>query len=333
MSTPCANAASESWYFADGYTVGGSLNQIVLTNPYDDAAIVDLGFATKDGSRSPGPYQGFPIPPRSVRVVDLGAPGAGAQGEETLAIKIESSRGRVVAGRSQVFREGRAGFTMTLGSPALRDQWWFSEGLKGSGVIERFSLYNPTDDDVAVDALYLGLDTAIGDVDPLVVPARQVITLETGADTLLPEGRHTTVFRASEPAIVVERALTVIEDGRPSTSVTPGATPRTDGFVASTWYTGAAPTEPTTDALVIYNVDTGVTTATIYAVTADGPTPIPGMEAVDIAPAAIATIDLTDDVVLGRDVIVAATGRLFIERSVPTGNGASRYRTWGLPAI
>ena len=35
---PCANNTSDEWYFADGFTVDGSIETLVLTNPYDDAA-------------------------------------------------------------------------------------------------------------------------------------------------------------------------------------------------------------------------------------------------------------------------------------------------------
>ena len=93
--SPCANSTSATWYLADGFTVGESRNQIVLTNPYDDAVIVDVGFATVDGSRTPSRYQGYPIDGHSVKVIDLGVSGEGAQGEEVLAVKVESTRGPV----------------------------------------------------------------------------------------------------------------------------------------------------------------------------------------------------------------------------------------------
>ena len=47
--SPCADSTSDEWYFADGFTVDGSIETLVLTNPYDDAAVVDLVFATRGG--------------------------------------------------------------------------------------------------------------------------------------------------------------------------------------------------------------------------------------------------------------------------------------------
>jgi hypothetical protein len=97
--SPCANATSDQWYLADGFTVDGSLNQVVLTNPYDQTVVVNVEFATREGPRRPNSYRGLTVPARSIRVIDLGAPGAGAQSEPILAVAVEVSRGRLVVGR------------------------------------------------------------------------------------------------------------------------------------------------------------------------------------------------------------------------------------------
>jgi hypothetical protein len=329
--SPCANSTAATWYLAEGFTVGGSLNQIVLTNPYEDVVIVDIGFATVEGSRAPAAYQGVPIPPRSVRVVDLGAPGAGAQGEDRLAVRVTATRGRLVVGRSQHFLAGnRLGFTMSLAAPALRDQWWFADGDKRSGVSERFSIYNPTDADVEVDVIFLGI-SEFAEVEPIVVQARQVVVFEPAGTATLVEGRHATVFSTrSEPSIVVERVLTRTTDGRPSTSVLLGAPPRPDGYVATTWHVVAGPSEPTPEALVIYNVDNTPGTITVEAVGPGGPEPVPGLESVAVAAAAVTTIDLTDEAVVDRELIVTSTSRVFVERSLVSGSG--RSASWALPA-
>ncbi|CAN5351747.1 hypothetical protein BH23ACT3_BH23ACT3_07700 [soil metagenome] len=299
--SPCANQTSDSWYLAEGFTVGGSLNNIVLSNPFDDAVIVNISFATADGSRVPAAYQGLPVSPRSVRVIDLGAPGAGAQGEERLAVQVVATRGQLVVGRSQHFLAGnRRGYTMSLAAPALRDQWWFADGDKRSGVSEQFSLYNPTSSEVEVDAIFLGV-AAVADVEPIVVPARQVVTFDPGLVATLPEGRHATVFSTrAEPSIVVERVVTEIIDGEPSSSVALGAPPAPDGYVASTWHLVAGPETPTTAALIVFNPDNTPGTVSVSAVGPEGPEPVPGLEAVEIGPASIATIDLTADEAIGR---------------------------------
>jgi Family of unknown function (DUF5719) len=328
--SPCANSTSTEWHFADGFTVGGSVNQIVLSNPFDDKTIVDVTFATADGSRSPQAFRGFPIAARSVAVLDFGVAGAGAQGEELLAVSVTATRGRLVAGRAQHFLDGgRLGYTMTLGAPALRDQWWFADGAKGPSVSERFSLYNPTDDEVEVDAIFLGV-ADFAEVPTIVVPAQQVVAFDPGAIATLGEGPHSVVFSTlDEPSIVVERALTRIADRRPSTSVVLGAPPRSDGYVASTWYLAVGASSGIGGSLVLYNVDNVTGTVTVEAIGPSGPVPIPGLESVAIAPAARIEIPLDRPEMLDTTLVVRATSRILVERSLTSGDG--RSASWALP--
>lgn len=328
----CANATSDTWYLADGFTVDGSLDQIILTNPFEQTVVANLEFATQEGSRRPQSYSGLTVPPRSVRVIDLGAPGAGAQSEPILAVTVETTRGRLVVGRAQTFSGGgRVGSQVTLAAPALRDQWWFADGAKGPGVEERFSIYNPTDEQVEVDVIFVGIDTPVL-LDPIVVPAREVVTYDPGGEQDLPDGRHTTVFAQAEPTIVVERAITRTVGDTTATSVLLGATPRQDAYVASTWYVGVSPSEPVEDALVVYNADNTPGTLTVSAVGQSGPVPVPGLEDVPIGGAAVVAIDLTDPIVIGRELILESTARVFVERSFPTGRGDTRSSSWAVPA-
>jgi hypothetical protein len=246
---------------------------------------------------------------------------------------VVATRGKLVVGRSQHFLAGnRLGFTMSLAAPALRDQWWFADGDKGSGITEQFSIYNPTDTDVEVDVIFLGI-AEFAEVEPVVVPARQVAVVSSGTVPTLGEGRHATVFSTrSEPSIVVERTLTRVIDGRPNTSVVLGAPPRPDGYVATTWHMAAGPLEPTDDALVVYNVDNSPGTLTVEAVGPDGPAPVPGLESVPIGPASVITVDLLSEAALGRELIISSTARVFVERSLLSGLGAGRSASWALPA-
>lgn len=330
--TACANATSDAWYLADGFTVDGSLDQIILTNPFEQTVVANLEFATQEGSRRPQSYRGLTVPPRSIRVIDLGAPGAGAQSEPILAVTVETTRGRLVVGRAQTFTGGgRSGSQVTLAAPALRDQWWFADGAKGPGISERFSIYNPTDDQVEVDVIFVGIDSPVL-LDPIVVPPREVVTYDPGDEDDLPDGRHTTVFAQSESTIVVERAITRTVGDVTATSVLLGATPRQDAYVASTWHIGISPDEPTEEALIVYNADNTPGTVTVSAVGQSGPVPVPGLEDVPIGGAAVVAIDLTDPIVLGRELILESTARVFVERSFPTGRGDTRSSSWAVPA-
>jgi Family of unknown function (DUF5719) len=332
-SHACANATSDTWYLAEGTTIESSLDQIVLSNPYDQTIVASLEFATREGSRAPGSYAGLTVPARSTRVIDLGAPGAGAQGEPILAVQVETTRGRIVVGRFQRFLGGgRLGTQVTLASPSTRDQWWFTNGRKGAGFSERYSIYNPTDDDVQVDTIFLGVATS-PQVEPIEVPSNEVVVFDPSELAELPDGGYVVVFATfAGGLVVVERSTTQTIAEQVGTSVVHGATPRTDGFLARTWLVPVAPAQPVTAALVIHNADNADGTVTVSAIGASGPVPVPGLTDVVLPVAQRITLDLTDPTVLGRSIVVQSTNRIFVEQAFPSGRGDLRVSSWAIPA-
>ena len=140
-----------------------------------------------------------------------------AKRELVLAITVTSTRGRVVVGRAQEYLTsvGRAGFTMTLGAPSLGDQFYFADGEVGPNVVaERYSIYNASETEAVVNVAFLGLDPALGFVNP------EPITVEPGKvasliadDVGVPAGRHGAVFSTeTDGSILVERAITRITE-------------------------------------------------------------------------------------------------------------------------
>lgn len=368
----CTNDTSATWYVADGYTVGDSIETLILTNPFDEPVVASLRFSTEAREAQPGQFRGFTVPPRSVRTIQIAE--LGARDEPIISVAVEATAGRLVVGRAQEYRDGgRFGFDVSLAAPELRDQWWFADGERTEGVTETYSIYNPTDEEVEVTVFFGGLplaSSAVNELDnPVVVPPLRAVIFDPTADrgdgevidpevtapdqgdgtgdgegdggivdlepasTDLPEGRHATVFSTlAQPSIVVERVLTRPADGSISTSVVLGAPPRPDGFVPNTWHMGIGPTEPTEDALVIYNIDQIEAAITVSVVGPDGPSAVPSLTDVPLASGSIITVDLTDPDVLGRELIVVSSSRVFIERSLPRGNDLpGRSGSWLLP--
>ena len=100
--SPCSNSTSSSWYFADGYTVEGSREDLVITNPFpSDVPIVNIrrGHRT-EGSRAPATCRACPSG-HSVLVVSSGP--ARQRDDSVLAVTVTSTRGRVVVGRAQQY--------------------------------------------------------------------------------------------------------------------------------------------------------------------------------------------------------------------------------------
>jgi hypothetical protein len=311
---PCANSASDAWYFADGWTVGDSVQNLVITNPFPGRAIVDIGFVTQIGSRAPTTFQGYVIPANGMRVIDLDE--AGVQDESVLAVKVEVTSGRVVAGRSQhLLAGGRLGYTMTLGAPALDDQWWFADGEAAEGVDESYVVYNPTDDDVEADLVFLGLELGPDEVPPepitLQVPGNSVVTLNSEVADL-PLGRHGVVVSTlTSDSIVVERVLTRPAGDSVATTVQLGSQ---SSFVATRWHVPIGFDLALEDALVIINVSFSQGVITINAIGPGGEQPLPGLEEIVLPPNGIVAIDLGDPSIVGEHLVVQTDVPVVVER-------------------
>ena len=368
----CSNDTSANWYVADGYTLEGSVETLILTNPFDEPVVASLRFSTEAREAKPGQFGGFTVPPRSVRTISIAE--LGARDEPIISVAVEATAGRLVVGRAQEYNGGgRFGFDVSLAAPELRDQWWFADGERTDGVTETYSIYNPTDDEVEVTVFFGGLplaSSAVNEGDPIIVPPLRAVifdpTESRGGDVVpgdtsddegavdedaveptedgdfvelqppstdLPEGRHATVFSTlAQPSIVVERVLTRPSEGSIATSVVLGAPPRPDGFVPNTWRMGIGPTTPTEQALVIYNIDQIEAAITVSVIGPDGPSAVPSLTDVPLPSGSIITVDLVDEDVIGREVIVVSSSRVFIERLLPRGNELpGRSGSWLLP--
>jgi hypothetical protein len=360
----CSTETSSAWYVADGFTLENSVETLILTNPFDEPVVADLRFSTEGRQAQPDRFRGFAVQPRSVRTIPIAE--LGARDEPIIAVAVEATAGRLVVGRAQEYRGGgRFGYDVSLAAPELRDQWWFADGEVAEGVAETYSIYNPTDEEVEVTVFFGGLPlsaSAVNEGDPIVVPPLRVVvydptepvdqqatdaagdegaTAEGDDDFVefvepaseLPEGRHATVFSTlAQPSIVVERVLTRPVDGTIATSVVMGAPPRPDGFVANTWRMGVGPRGPAEEALVVYNIDQVESTVTVSVVGPDGPSVVPSLSEVALPSGSIITIDLVDPDVIGRELIVTATSRVFVERLLPRNNDLpGRSGSWLLP--
>lgn len=312
---PCANSVSSAWHFADGTTAQGSVEQIVLTNPFSGAAVVDLSFVTASGPRAPRAFQGFVLRPQSTTVITLGQ--NLAQDERRLAVSITATTGRFVAGRSQHYLgAGRLGYTMSLGAPSLDDQWWFADGEVGEGITEQVVVYNPTDLEVSADVVFLGVQVDDGFLEPvtLTVPAGEVAVLDVGSLGSVPAGRHGIVVSTlAEDAIVVERVLTRPAGDFVATSVVLGVQP---GMLSNRWHVPTGVPFALEGALVVLNVTGLEGSVTVNALGPAGEAPLPGLSDLPIDPSGILVIDLPAEAV-GRELIVAADVQLVVERLLP----------------
>ncbi|MDO8390889.1 MAG: DUF5719 family protein [Actinomycetota bacterium] len=319
--SPCSNSTSSTWYFADNYTQGDSQEDIVITNPFPDTAIVDFTFAGVDSDRTPVRLRGMPIPGHSVLVI----PEQNLDKDEAVyAVAVTASRGRVVAARSQAYQGERRGYSMSLGAPSPSPNWYFAGGLKDGTNFERFSIYNPGEVDVQVQPVFYGVasETFTNSITEITIPAGRVASFSLSDVPDLPLGRHGVGFSSMTGGpIVVEMAVTVKIDGASVTSVVLGVEQyfADPGFLQ--WSMAFGPTVAADEALVILNLAFVEATVSINALGPGGSVPVPGLEAVKVAAGGVATVNIPDlAAAIGHPLTVVSDQPIIVQRLLPRGH-------------
>lgn len=176
---PCATQPAAHWYFANGTTVRGVEQWLILFNPFGDDAIVDLSFHTDEGRKEVEALRGIDVPRHSrvaVRIHDH------VRRQAYVAAEVTSRVGRVVAQQSQVFLpdSGRSGITSSLGSPSAALEWWFPFGHRRSGETRTIGISNPGDLDTEVDVQVFAEGDAFIEPVTVSIPRRSAVLVNLG---------------------------------------------------------------------------------------------------------------------------------------------------------
>lgn len=323
--SPCSNSTSSEWHFADNYTLNDSLEDLIVTNPFPDDAIVNFQFVSSDGTREPGALQGVPVPGHSVYVVNQTLL---SKDEIVFAVSVVASRGRVIVGRAQQYLVERQGFTLSLGAPSPSTGWWFADGENPAETyFERFSIYNPSDRDAVVQPDFYGLTSnTVGLVDEITVPAHRVVSFSITDVPGLPAGRHGSQFiSVNDVPIVVERAITRRVGAGSATTVVLGVPVYFIEVGTMRWSMAIGSEQAIDGALVVLNIGAEPASVAVKSLGPGGEVDIEGLEAVLVPALGVATIALPDSA-LGQPLIVVGNQPIVVERLLPrsaTLNGRS----------
>lgn len=324
----CANQTSSEWYFPDGFTASSSDLRILVSNPYLTPSIVDISVATQDGPRSPSNLQGFVIPARSLRVLNIAQ--VGFRDEKVVAVSVQAKSGRVVASKYQHYLgTGRLGHVMALGAPSLSDQWWFADGEKGSGITENYMILNPTKQSVTADVVILGIDSETAPLAPtsVTIPPGEVVIFDVSTIAGLPDGPHGAVITSrTGDSIVVERVLTRPVDGTFATTSVIGAQ---RGFLSGRWRVSVGPSLAIDSALVVLNTSGGPTTVSVLLLGPGGEVAVEGLTDLELTANGILRLDITDPALVGRPLEVESNQPILVERRLER-NSTLRGRSGSL---
>ena len=338
--TPCSINLSSEWYLAEGYTVDLAEEMLLLSNPSADQVVVDVSFHTASGTIEPSVYNGLPVQPYSVRVIDVGVEGGGARGEASVGVSVRAVRGALMVGRSMTADDNRRGGTsISMAAPLLADRWWFADGVKGPQASERFSVLNPTDEAVTVLATFFPAGDAedvAGEAVTSVIEVApyDVAVIDAGALAELSEGDHSAVFSTLDGrSVVVDRALTrVSPSGVKVTSIAAGVPERRDGLAPTSWLVAAGPSVEVEMGLVVINLDDVDREVSLSTYGSNGLVAVEGSTNMMLPAASRIVVDLTETEVLGRPIAVDSTGRILVERRVPSADAlSSAWAIAGMP--
>ncbi len=205
--TPCASAASQRWYFADGSTARDAALSLSLFNPFPDDAIADLSFSTDQGRAAPSDFEGIVVPARSLVVKNIGDH---VRRREAVSTAVAVRRGRLVAAQTQTRTvPNRAGLSVVLGSPSLGGEWYFPGGLAADGIVERYAVANPEAEEAKI-LVEVNLDEGAAEPFELSVAPHGRLSLVLNEESRIPKGvGHSTAVRSLNGVPVV--AARIIE--------------------------------------------------------------------------------------------------------------------------
>jgi Family of unknown function (DUF5719) len=265
IRTLCTDRTATEWFFADGFTASDSNENIVLTNPYSDAAIVDLSYSTVSGRQRPNAYQGFVVPAESVRILDVAE--IGARNEQVVSVQVTATTGRFIASRVQRYRgSGRQGLSVSLGSTRVSGDWWFGFGDTSANTAEQLVVFNPGEKPVSVEVALTGYKPKTSVVVPIAieVPGGASAVIDMNGIAGLPAGNHgISVVTLGTGEVVVERVINVATpSGQVATTISPAIPQR---LLTRTWDIAGVMAG---DRIAVVNV-TG--TKTTFSVSSFGP--------------------------------------------------------------
>jgi hypothetical protein len=213
-----APAPASTWFFPEGTVGDGVDEQIVVYNPTDERAEVDLEITVDDTERN-GEVEPFEltVPPEGYETILLNEEAritSARGGDDPLAHAsvVRSVNGvPVVAERQSIGGPQSAfpGVDLVLGAPLLADEFVLAAGADADGA-EAVVVFNPESDvdaTVTISALDDGELTPVDGLEGLTVPAGRRLSVVVDD---VPEG-SALVVSADQP-VVVERRLVFDED-------------------------------------------------------------------------------------------------------------------------
>ena len=326
VTAQCVTSTAQEWFFADGWTVEGSTERIIVTNPYPESAVVNVSFTTKEGKRTPSNLQGLIVGPQQSRSLSMST--EGAEGESVLAVQVTATTGKIVASRAQHYLGGgRLGYSTTVGVPSPMTKWWFAAGRTGPTVTEQLVVFNPNEDDESVTVVFFGdgisvdpttIESAgVAPVSSVSIPAGEVVVIDTNTVADLPKGDHAMlVSSVGGLPLVVEH---IISQQLPRGTFTAISTGIPDELVSTVWRVPSGLLNGAASALALVNTTGASGTFSLSAIGPGGEFTYPGFDAVALGAAGVVNLGIPEGAIAG-EVIIRSDVPIVVQRRMDRGH-------------
>jgi len=138
---------ADTWYLAEGCTNGGFETWVLVQNPGDSTASVDLTFMTETGQR-PGPH--LDLAPHTRQSVDVSKT---VPNDWSVSTKVTSKQS-VMAERACYWNSRIEGHD-SIGTTAPAKTWYLAEGSTGAGFESWVLVQNPNSSPANVQLTYM----------------------------------------------------------------------------------------------------------------------------------------------------------------------------------
>jgi len=226
-----ASDAADTWYFAEGYTGGGFSEYVLVFNPQDQVANLDVDFMLPDGSVQ---TNAFPVAPKSRVTFNVdGFPGM----EDTNVSVMVKSDLPVVAERSMYFDyNGRVGGHVAPGVNQPSKTWYFAEGYTGGGFDEYILVLNPQNQDAEVLFDFMKPDGSVySQVFPVGAKSRATVYVDSAPDM---DNTNVSLSLRSNLPVVAERSMYFGYNDINGGHAKPGVSELSDTWYFAEGYTG-----------------------------------------------------------------------------------------------
>jgi hypothetical protein len=211
---------AEVWAFPDGHIAEGTTEQVVVFNPTDDVAEVEVEVRLNnpDANGVPEPFE-VTVSPHRYAIVDLHEPDLEVTPTTPRRIPdgihhtilVRSLNGTPVAAEKVITRsepQTNQGVAVTLGAPLAAPRWLLAAGGTSPERAERVVLFNPSPDAavrVSIDALGDGRALEIQSLQDIEIPpgGRRTISMNDHVD----DTESLPLVVTGDGPIVVERGL------------------------------------------------------------------------------------------------------------------------------